>query len=470
MDITKYLRGQGYDTIDKAFYRYIYTWETWYRSNVRKFHSYKIYNGKTYVKQRRFALGMAKKICEDLADLLMNEKVGITAADCRSQEYIGRIFQQNHMLTRLNNYQERKAYTGTVAYIPYIDGAEADGGGYIRPGRGTVKINCISAPGIYPLSWENDQISECAFVSPRTIDSRRYAHIQIHALHGGEYVITNHIVENSSGSGQEMPYSRWGGLKGFESLKPEIYTGSSERQFVIDTLNIVNNIDEDNPMGVALFANCIDQVKGLDVIYDSYINEFVLGKKRIFVAPEMLAFDPVTGNPAFDENDLVFYQLPEDMGKESDPIKEVNMDIRAEAHNRAINDGLNILSSKCGFGTERYRFEKGSVATATQVISENSDLYRTLKKHEIPLEESLKELVRIICRLGAVLGEGTKEDAEITIDFDDSIIEDKTTERQQDRQDVSMGVMGLAEYRAKWYGETEEEAASRLPEQNVVME
>ena len=37
--------------------------------------------------------------------------------------------------------------------------------------------------------------------------------------------------------------------------------------------------------------------------------------------------------------------------------------------------------------------------------------------------------------------------------------------RDQDRQDVSMGVMGLAEYRAKWYGETEETAAGRIPEQ-----
>ena len=27
-----------------------------------------------------------------------------------------------------------------------------------------------------------------------------------------------------------------------------------------------------------------------------------------------------------------------------------------------------------------------------------------------------------------------------------------------------MGVMGLPEYRAKWYGETEEEAATKLPE------
>lgn len=52
----------------------------------------------------------------------------------------------------------------------------------------------------------------------------------------------------------------------------------------------------------------------------------------------------------------------------------------------------------------------------------------------------------------------------------DSIIEDKETERSRDRQDVSMGVMSLVEYRAKWYGESEEDAAKNLPEQNQVME
>ena len=56
------------------------------------------------------------------------------------------------------------------------------------------------------------------------------------------------------------------------------------------------------------------------------------------------------------------------------------------------------------------------------------------------------------------------------IDFDDSIIEDKGAERQQDRQDVSMGVMRHEEYRAKWYGETVEQAKKNLPEQNQVME
>ena len=93
-----------------------------------------------------------------------------------------------------------------------------------------------------------------------------------------------------------------------------------------------------------------------------------------------------------------------------------------------------------------------------------------LKKHEIILEDVLKRLIRIIIRLGQVTGNVLDPDTEITIDFDDSIIEDKDSERQQDRQDVSMGVMRLEEYRAKWYGETVEQARKNLPEQNQVME
>ena len=146
------------------------------------------------------------------------------------------------------------------------------------------------------------------------------------------------------------------------------------------------------------------------------------------------------------------------------------MELRVDAHSKAIDDDLNYLSVKCGFGTQRYRFVNGSVQTATQVISENSDMYRSVQKHELILDEVLKELIRIIIRLGiASRVEGLNEDTDITIDFDDSIIEDKQTERNEDRKDVSMGVMSLSEYRAKWYGETEEKAAARIPEQTGVI-
>lgn len=463
MDIKKYLNKAGYDTVDSSFYSLIRVWKSWYVGDVNKFHRYKMYNGKEHVPCRRLSLGMAKKLSEDIADLLLNERVQITIQDEETSKFVMKVLDDNNFSVVGNDYQERKAYTGTVAYVPYLDNIEVDEDGAVIPGdAGRIKINYVSASNIYPLSWCNGYVSECAFVFPKVIKSKKYAHIQLHLLKDGMYVIENHVVECTTGAGREIPVKDWADLKGFETMSEKIHTGSPERQFVIDRLNIANNSDKDNPMGVAIFANSLDILKGLDTVYDSYINEFVLGKKRIFAAPELMGVD-ILGNPVFDPNDVVFYQLPEGYLKDGGkPIETVDMDLRADAHEKAMNDNLNILSMKCGFGQNHYRFENGSIQTATQVISENSDMFRTINKHELILEPVLDELIRIIARLGGVLGINTDPDTEIVVDFDDSIIEDKQAERQSDRQDVSMGAMTLVEYRAKWYGETEEEAAKNI--------
>lgn len=468
MDIKKYLNNAGYDTVDASFYSLIRVWKSWYMGDVNKFHRYKMYNGKEHVPCRRLSLGMAKKLSEDIADLLLNERVQITIQDKATSEFVLKVLDDNNFAVIGNDYQERKAYTGTVAYVPYLDNIEVSEDGDVVPGdTGKVRINYVSASNIYPLSWCNGYITECAFVFPKVIKTKKYAHIQLHILDDGMYVIENHVVECSAGAGKEIPAETWRDLHGFESMSEKIYTGSPERQFVIDRLNISNNSDKDNPMGVAIFANSLDVLRGLDTVYDSYINEFVLGKKRIFAAPELMGVD-LLGNPVFDPNDVVFYQLPDGYLKDGGkPIETVDMDIRADAHEKAINDNLNVLSMKCGFGQNHYRFENGSIQTATQVISENSDMFRTVNKHELILGPVLNELIRIIARLGGILGADTDPDTEIVVDFDDSIIEDKPAERQSDRQDVSMGAMTLVEYRAKWYGETEEEAAKNIVQETA---
>ena len=417
---------------------------------------------------------MAKKLCEDIADLLLNEKVKIVVSGSdTTNKFVQDIFKKNKFLVKANDYQERKACSGTVAYVVQIKDAVTDEEGNIS--GGDIQINYVQAKNIFPISWENGEVTEVAFLFPKTVDRAKYVLIQIHQLKTVEgklqYVIKNHVVQCTRGAGTEISPDKWNNLKPFAGISAEIMTGSEKPQFVIDRLNIVNNADEDdtNPMGISIFANSLDTLAKIDMEYDSYANEFNLGRKRIFVAPEML-YD-LNGNPAFDENDTVFYQLPEETNMGNKPIYEVDMELRAEQHSKAINDDLNFLSFKCGFGTERYRFEKGNVTTATQVISENSDMYRTLKKHEIILDDVIRELIGIIIRLGIVLHvPGLNEDTEIGIDFDDSIIEDKQAERQSDRQDVSMGVMSHAEYRAKWYGEDLEEAQKKLPEQNQVMD
>ena len=140
------------------------------------------------------------------------------------------------------------------------------------------------------------------------------------------------------------------------------------------------------------------------------------------------------------------------------------MTLRVAEHNTAMQDVLNVLSSKCGFGENYYRYDRGSVSTATQIISENSTMYKTMVKHEKILRSVFIDLARIILRLGnTYMGGGFNENVEVTVKFDDSIIIDTESARAQDRLDVSMGVMGLVEYRMKWYGEDETTAAKMLP-------
>ena len=91
-------------------------------------------------------------------------------------------------------------------------------------------------------------------------------------------------------------------------------------------------------------------------------------------------------------------------------------------------------------------------------------MFRTLKKHETILESVLTELCRIILRLGNVaMKAGLKEDVEISIDFDDSIIEDKKSDFEHDARLLQMGIMNDWEFRAKWMNEDPETAKKSLP-------
>jgi A118 family predicted phage portal protein len=166
--------------------------------------------------------------------------------------------------------------------------------------------------------------------------------------------------------------------------------------------------------------------------------------------------DGVT-RPVFDKNDSIFYAIPGDR-EGTNKIDTYDPQIRAEDHDKGMNKALDLLSFKCGMGTGRYKFENGNVKTATEVISDKSDLYQSLKKHEIVLDSALKGMVRAI---GQLLG---KEIKDVNIDFDDSIIQDKESERQTDKGDVAIGAMTLLEYRMKWYGEDEETAKSKINE------
>ena len=79
-DAINILKAMGFSTVPASFYGEIAVWKSWYDGSAKSFHRYQVYNGFQHVDCRRYTMGMAKKVAEDWANLLLNEKVKIGRA------------------------------------------------------------------------------------------------------------------------------------------------------------------------------------------------------------------------------------------------------------------------------------------------------------------------------------------------------------------------------------------------------
>lgn len=447
-EVIKKLKGDdSLDLYDNS--EHIEIWKSWYAGNVKNFHEYTVYNGRGYVKQQRMSLQMAKKVCEDWANLLMNEKTDVTIGDQHTQETIEKVFEDTKFWKRANKNIEQTFALGIGAWVIGIKNITVDEEGATLQ-DGDIEFSFLCGDKVRPITIENDEIIECAFVNIKTGGATLVAHI---IGDDGNY----HIL-SVEGTGKDGNYNF-----DFENIL-DFNTGSKLKWFYILTPNIANNIDVNSPLGTSIFANSIDTLKKIDLVFDSEATEFMLGKKRVFINASQYYVNTKNGEEVatFDSNDILFYVLPESMDG-SQILQDNTQALRIAEHQMGLQEQLNILSYQCGMGTEHYKFDKGSVATATQIISENSDMFRNIKKHEIVIEDALISIVKaLIYAINNFTAETAQEGVNIEVKFDDSIIQDKNTEKEQDRLDVQLGAMSLVEYRSKWYNEDEETAEAKI--------
>lgn len=447
-DVTKH--DKLYDLSD-----YVKNWLEWYTGDVKSFHNYRVYNGKKHTNHKRLTLNMAKRVCEDWANLLLNEKTDITVSDAHSQEVLHRTLMDCKFWQKGNEGIEKSFALGIGAFVTVVDGMGINEDGTLADtSKSKVKVKFVNATKIIPVTFEDEEITECAFIN---VNSGR-TYVSIHMKNdAGNYEIHNITCE---GDGDNLSIAKLN-----DKEQHEIFdTQSSLPWFQIIKPNLANNIDINSPLGISVFANAMDNLKEIDLVFDSYANEFILGKKRIFVNAKNWAVDSRTGEEydVFDSNDVVIYQLPEaDDGKQT--ITDQTQTLRVADHISALQNQLNLFGYKCGLGTEHYKFDSAGVATATQIVSVNSEMFRNMQKHETLINDVLVGMVKsVLYAITTFTSETVKVESEITIKFDDSIIADEQTERTQDLVDVNSGIMSKVEYRMKWYNEDEKTAQEAI--------
>lgn len=442
------------------YYTNIGEWLEWYRGNVKSFHSIKVSNGLTTPTREIYALKMAKRVCEDWASSMLNEDVNIVVNSNNKKSSIfvqgskgnSGVLGSNNFDVLLSQIIEQMFALGTSALIIDLDNIAVDEQGNVVDGsKATIKLKSVNATRIIPISWSNGVVTEASFVSELVHSGKTYYVVSSHIKEDDGYVIYNDLIDTNYKTASLNI-----------NLLPVLRTKSLKPLFYIMKTNIVNNIDLDSPMGISVYANAIDNLKGCDVAYDCCLREVITGQRIVMMNKCLLTTDD-SGRPIAPQDVKQTYMqfFGDDAQSDvSEFIKEFHPTLNTDALDKELQNQLNMLSSKVGLGSNYYRFDSSSgVVTATEYVGERNDFMRNAVKISKSIKIALKDLVLGILFVGKnILGANVDDNAKIDITLSDGVVEDDTKEREQDRQDVRDGIMPKAEYRAKWYGETIEEA------------
>lgn len=436
---------------------YIEQWKSWYKGSVKDFHNYFIYNGKKKVNQKRFTMNMAKEISEEWADILWSEKCQISFEDEKAQENANELINELDMYVLINNAIEKSGALGTEsAVVSVYDIIANEDGMTLDVTNAKTRIDLVDVDWIFPLSWTNKGITECAFGSVEYIKGKKHIVLSVHQLNDkGNYVIKNHLFSEDNGNLTE--------IKGVDDTINEFDTKSNVKWFAIFKPLITNNLFNNSPFGIPYYANAIDNLKAVDISFDALKNEILDGRKRTFVRADMFSYDDGQQKLVFDPNDTTVYQLPQGATKD-DLIQSDSDSLRTAQQIDTLNTNLNILGKKCGFGENYYHFDGQSLQTATQVISSNSKMFRRKKKLEVGYESSIFDLFNAVAYASSTFGQYNINSDGLKITFDDSIIEDKEAESNRAMREVQQGLMSKVEYRMQIKGETQEIAEQKIAE------
>ena len=436
---------------------YIEQWKSWYQGSVKSFHNYFIYNGQRKVNKKRFTLNMAKEISEDWADILWSEKCKISLKDENTQKQFDELADSLDLYTLITQLIEKSGALGTeMAVVSAYDIIKNEDGMTLDVSNAKTRVNIVDIDWIFPLSWDNTGITECAFGSVQYIKGQKYIVLSVHKLNDvGNYVIYNHLFSDTNGNLTEV--------LGQEGTENEFDTKSNVKWFATFKPLLTNNLFEDSPFGIPHYANAIDVMKTVDIDFDAFKNEVKDGRRRTFASAEMFNYDTGEQKLVFDPNDTDIYMLPKGANKD-DFIQSDTTNLRVNEQIGALNTSLNILGNKVGFGSNHYTYDGVNLQTATAVISSNSKMARRMRKLQIGYESAIYDLVKAICYVSTTFGKYNLNTDDMVIQFDDSVIEDKNAESDRALRELSAGVLSKVEYRTKIYGESPEIAKKAIAE------
>ena len=273
---------------NKDFYsKSLKLWLSLYKGEKQSYHTLRVSNGITNPKREMYRLNMAPRVARDWKSATLNEDIDIVVNSTNNKSSVflqgtkgnGGVLGDNNFTVLLSSVIEKMYALGTSAIAIDLDAVNVDDMGNITATTDSkIRLKQYNAMQIIPISWHNNIIDEVAFVSTINVSGKKYTTLSVHKKENGTYVIYNTILNKDF---NEVT------LDNVNTAKV-VKTNSEKPLFIIFKTNIDNNIDL---LGLSVYADAIDNLKGVDTIYDRAIYEIISGQRLVLMNKALLTTD-----------------------------------------------------------------------------------------------------------------------------------------------------------------------------------
>ena len=373
-------------------------------------------------------------------------------------EYLDKIYQE--FIANLDEKLEIGNAVGGVYFKPYVSDDK-------------IYINAIAQGDFIPIAFDGDgNLTSVVFVDTFTAGKYIYSRLEWQRIEEDTLIIINKAfrAEDKNTLGDEvslMEIDRWAKMEPITVIDNmlKIFGGFYK-------VPKANHIDKTSPLGVSVYSRALKELEKLDKQKSRLDWEYQSGERKTYVDTMALnetqiIKDGKTVNKKANVDKRLFKSL--NVGKE-DFFKDYSPEIRDEAYLRGLDKYKKEVEFACDLAYGTISDPASIEKTATEIRGSKQKSYAVVTKMQTKTEKALNDLIESMDILCTLYGLAPAGDYEVSYKWDDSLVVDAETERQQDIRDVNLGIMTKAEYRAKWYGETIEEAQKNLPQEADVIE
>lgn len=392
------------------------------------------------------SLGIEEGICREFADCALVEM-----ETSLSNERLDKIYQKN--IASLNeNLQEGLAF-----------------GAFVLKPLGEAAAEFVSADKIIPISFGDDgKPNDIAFLTVKKVgDVDYFTRFERHYFINGNLTIENKCFHSQTSRDIGLPCSleaveEWANI----DPGPITYPGMNRMDFGYYRNPIKNRIDG-SACGVSVYESAVDPIRKADIQGARLDWEYESGERAIHVDNKALKQDKSTGRFSMEKLKKRLYRgLNLEAGKDQELLKEYSPEMRDEAFKRGLEEYKREIEFSVGLAYGDLSDVQEVAKTATEIKASKNRKYNRVTAIQNNLYDCLEDFAAGLAFYNSMLNSGY----EFSCKFNDSILTDEETERNQDRADVSMGAMQLWEYRMKWYGETEKQAKAAVQNPAEVIE